>query len=120
MAKDNPFEKDDYQRFYVEKPDKDFSPARNKAIIEQTIKDYEAMREKKGKEHDGAYEERADAVTMYLKHLSGYGEKTVDQYFGRKLLAKLRGDAIKQKLMENMKYMNKEGKIISPSEIIKI
>lgn len=109
------YQKDDFQRFFVAdgKVDANFSPQRNKAIIEQSIKDYEAMRAKKGTSQDDAFAERADAVVSFLRSMAnGHSEKSVDQYFGRKALAQLRGEEIRRQLMSGMTLKNKDGVII--------
>lgn len=105
----------DQARFFVKDP-KDFSPARNKQIIEATITAYEKQREKKGKEHDDAYGERSDAVVSYLKSLDqGKTNQSVESYFGRQYLAHLRGEAIRQKLMQGLMFKNQQGDIIKPN-----
>ena len=76
------------KRFILETPDDGFSPERNKFIIEQSIKEYEAMRAKKMKAHDDEYAERADAVVSYLRALSrGGSNANIEKYFGKKPLA---------------------------------
>src|SRR5438552_3593470 len=80
------------KKFVPKTPDVGFSPERNKAIIENSIKEYEAMRAKKLKDRLTEYEERADAVVTYLKHLDrGQGESNMEKYFGKRNLAYLRG-----------------------------
>ena len=109
-------QKDDYQRFFIKDP-QGFSPERNKAIIEQSIKDYEAMRAQKIKERGDEYIERADAVVTYLKHLSqghGNGNANMMEYFGRKNLAYLRGEQIRAEIMKDLSFKNKKGEIIKP------
>lgn len=109
-AKD--MQQSDKARFYNH--DKDgFSAERNKAIIEQTITDYEAMRAKKAREYDDAYGERSEAVISYLKALdkggaiSAGGQHNMMQYFGKRHLAYLQGLEIKQKLMAGMRVINR-------------
>lgn len=105
--------KSDYARFFNSDPD-GFSPERNKFIVEQTIKDYEAMRAKKAKAQDEAYAERADATVTYLKSLDRGqgGESNLLKYFGKRELARLQGLEIKQKLMQGMTIRNQQGEII--------
>lgn len=104
--------------FINKNPDINFNPARNKAIIEKTIADAEAQRARKLAEHDDEYAERADAVVSYLKHLDQKGQKPIDQYFGKRTLAYLRGLEVKQKLYEMLAYRTgaslKESKLIKP------
>ena len=101
------------RKFILETPDDGFSPERNKFIIEKSIKDYEAMRAKKMKAHDDAYAERADAIATYLNGLAmGGRSSSIEKYFGKRTLAYLRGDEIRQKLMANMKIYDREGNLI--------
>lgn len=94
---------EDYLKFYKKVPDKDFSPARNKAIVEQTIVDYDAMRRKKVEEKVEGYGERADAVVSYLKNIGqAGGESNINKYFGNRMLAYLRGQEIRNKLMGSL------------------
>lgn len=105
-------QKADHDRFYVKDPT-GFSAARNKAIVEQTIQEYDAMRAKKAAEHDDSYAERSDAVVSYLKHLDqGLGESNMSRYFGKKTLAYLRGQQIRETLMKGMTVKNKSGIIL--------
>ncbi len=106
-------EKDDYQKFFIELPEPGFSPERNKAVVEGTIKKHNAMIYKKKHEHDEAYGERADAVVSYLRHAEkkpGYLLKT---YFGRQMLAYLRGEEIRKKLLANMRILDPKGRDVT-------
>lgn len=87
---------------------------RNDFVIEKTIKEYEAMRAKKASQYDDSYMERSDAVITYLRSLDkGKGSSNIEKYFGKRMLAHLRGEEIKAKLMSGMKVVNKEGQIVS-------
>lgn len=88
--------KDDLARFYVAKPDADFNPDRNKAVVEASIRKYEATVARKKKEYWNMVGERADAVATYLK--STKVGSPVEHYFGKRELARLRGQKIIQKL----------------------
>ncbi len=104
------------QKWIVNDPNYDV--AKNKAIIEKTISDYEAMRAKKAKEHDKDYEERADAMVSYLRSLdqrssSGIGSSSnMEKYFGRRMLAYLRGEEIRAKLMAGMGVVTPDGRLL--------
>lgn len=82
---------------YVAKPDPGFSPDRNKAIIEGTIKKYEETRARKQREYKEQVAERSDAVVTYLK--SNKVGTPIEKYFNRRELAHLRGQKIVQKLV---------------------
>jgi len=79
--------------------DPNFNPARNRAIVESTIKATELNIKKRRKVFDDAIDERAEALASYLMHLKANKSAGVERYFGRKLLAQLRGDEIKERLM---------------------
>lgn len=100
------FTKADDKKFYLEVPDANFSPQRNKAIIDMTIRKYRANRKKKAMEYVEPYRERAEAVISYLKSKPGMA---LDKYFTPKYLAYLRGDEIRKELMAGMTILDNEG-----------
>jgi len=89
-------------RFFNESGD-GFNLERNKAVIEGTIKKYEANRARKIKEFRDKLGERADALAFYFKspHF-GFGKSPVEHYFGRRTVAYLRGDEVRHELMGNV------------------
>lgn len=103
----------DDKKFYLEIPDPNFSPERNKAVIEETIRKHNAMIQKKKHEHDGAYAERADAVVSYLRTADKKPGYDMQRYFGKGYLAFLRGEEIRRKLMANMTILDKNGKDVT-------
>lgn len=93
-------QKRDHQIYFVEGGDPGFSPERNQEVIEATIKKYEAMRKRKTRQFHEELDERVDAVASYLRHVA-YGKSTpVEQYFGRKELARLQSRKIVGSLQE--------------------
>lgn len=98
--------KDEDKKFYAVTPDAGFSPARNKAVVENSIKKYEAMRAKKWKEWEEGVAERSEAVASYLKHVDWGKSTPVERYFDRRTLAYLRGDEIKAKLYSAMQQQS--------------
>jgi hypothetical protein len=94
----------DYEKFYVKDPDKDFSPERNKHIVEKTIKKAEEMRRKRKKEYAEQVGERVEAATSYALYLDSGGAKPAEKYFGKQMLAYLRG----QKILERYELLKKE------------
>ncbi len=103
----------DKQRFFNSDPD-GFSPERNKFIIEETIRKYEATRVKKVNDVVDHYSERADAVVSFIKSVDrGKGAQgNLEKYFGKQMLAYLRGQQIRDKLMNNMLVKDKAGNIV--------
>jgi hypothetical protein len=98
-------EKRDHALYFIEKPDPNFSPAKNKFIIESSILKYEAMRKKKKHEFDDAYRERADAVVSYLKSFNKGGvDHSLLGYFGEKNIRMLRGDEIRAKIHQGIQF----------------
>jgi len=89
--------KRDYQKYYVDSP-KDFSPARNAYIINKTIKEYEAKRAAKYRMFNEALKERVSAVADYFNHLNSGKSTSVEKYFGKKELARLRGREVIKEL----------------------
>ncbi len=99
----------DYKKWFKEDGDAGFSPERNKAIIEKTIRKHELNILRKKKSYAEAVGERADAVATYLKSLSNGNELSVERYFGRKELTRLRGQQIIQKLQGNKTLLDDKG-----------
>lgn len=87
-------QKRDQAKYYLDIPDADFSPARNKAVVENSIKKFEAMRKKKMNQAVEEYRERADATVSFLRAVDRGKEGNLTKYFGRKMIAHLRGDEI--------------------------
>ena len=98
---------EDYKRYYKEAGDPGFNPSRNKAVIDKSIKKYEAMRRRKLAEHQDKLRERTDAVAQYLTSQHGAGSnKPVEKYFGKRTLAYLRGESIVGEIKERMRIIN--------------
>jgi hypothetical protein len=100
----------DKQKYFVETGDPGFSAERNKSIIERTIAKYEAMRAKKVKEHIEGVAERSDAIIAYMKSPKQVSTP-LEKYFGRKVLAQLRGEQIRDEI-DKLVVKNPFGKII--------
>ena len=105
MGKVSKNQKRDHELYFVEDGDEGFSPERNKAIIDETIKKYEAKRKAQMKDFQDKLGERSEAVAMYLKHVAGGKSTPVEKYFGRRNLAYLRGEKILQKVKNGMVHL---------------
>ena len=105
-------QKRDHALYYVEDVDPNFNPERNKQVIKNSIKKYEAMRARKQKDYIESIRERSDAVVSYLKSKGGEGNVSVEQYFGKKELARLQGVNILNKLKRTV--MNQQKNIYIP------
>jgi hypothetical protein len=104
------------KKFYLETPDPGFSPARNKAVVEESIRKFEAMRKKKYNQAIEQYRERADATVSFIRHVDRGGGNNLRKYFGNKMIAHLRGEEIFadiRLLMANAKEKQKRWKSIS-------
>lgn len=89
----------DHKKYFIEKGDEGFNPKRNQHIVNDTIKKYELMRRNKMYDYINALGERTQAIAFYLKSLIGSG-KPVEKYFGKRWLAYLRGQRIRQILQQ--------------------
>lgn len=99
IPKPEDLDKKDY-KFILVDPDPDFDPVRNKMIIEASIKKYEAMRKKKLDEAREGIAERADALATWVKDLRGWvNDNPVTRYFSKRMIAHLRGDDLRQKIL---------------------
>lgn len=94
--------KEDYQKFYVVKPDPGFSAARNQAIIEETIRETDANHQRKMKERLDGLGERSEVVGSYIHHLVNKNDSTpIEKYIGKRYLAQLQGE----ERLERMKQL---------------
>jgi uncharacterized membrane protein len=96
-------EKRDKQLYMVDKPSSDFSPRRNKHIVEKTIKEYEERRKQNFRSYFEQVAERVDAAMSFVRHLERSGYNDAEKYFGKKELARLRGQKILKKIHRGLK-----------------
>jgi hypothetical protein len=89
------FSEDDL-KFYKANPSKNFSPARNKAIVAQTIRETIEARKKKMSDWQKDLHYRTDALATYFHSLAQGKEMTPEKYFGRRELAKLHARHVMQ------------------------
>jgi hypothetical protein len=98
---------------YIQKtPDRSFNPARNKAIIDQTIKDTETyFKDINGLFNDSIHD-RIEAVSAYGAYRFNRGDKSIKDYLGKKLYENLIGEKILSKLrvMESVNKLNNNKK----------
>lgn len=86
--------KSDYEQFYVLKPEPYFSPEHNKAVVENTIKKYEAKRKQVMDAFRENVGERSEMVASYLKSKAVDSNKPIDKYLGKSIMARLHGEEI--------------------------
>ncbi len=77
-------------------PDPGFNADHNSKVIEDSIKKYEEMQNKKRKESTDKISERTSAIAKFLT-----SEKSdIKEYFGRTEMARLRGETIREQIMK--------------------
>lgn len=106
--------KQEDSKFFVEKGDPGFNPSRNKSIIAETIRKTNELYKAKQKLADDALGERVDAVVTYIKSRAGQSGSPVEQYFGKRMLAYLRGQKISQ--VVKTRLMGRERNVYVPQE----
>lgn len=109
-------------RYINKNPDPDFSPERNKAIVEQTIKETEQFFGVYNRQRDIDLENRIDILSSYaVKRLGGGMTKSIKDYLGKeqynaiigeKLLNKLRVAEATNTLSRIDKYNVKKGVLL--------
>lgn len=83
-------------RFY--KNDKDFNPARNKAIIAQTIAETEKFFNELSEKDRPEMEKRVDIISSYGRYRFNKGTKELRAYLGDKNYKDLIGEKIMNKV----------------------
>ena len=96
-------------RFVPKDAEAGFSPERNRKVIEDTIVKTDRRLAQLKKEYSEQVEERVDAVSYFLmnliKHKSYTSDptKAAEYYFGRKELARLRGEEIAEQIRSELR-----------------
>ena len=80
--------------------DPDFNEDRNNEVIANVIKKTDKMRRQKSREFQQGLRERNEATAQYLKALEGGASTNAEKYFGRRELARLRGEEVLNKLKD--------------------
>ena len=100
-------------KYMYEKPEGDlgFSVEHNRRVIAQSIAKNDKKSKQIQKDYDETLEERTNAAVDFLRYLANSkynpstdsSSKAALKYFGRRELARLRGEAIKKQIMEELK-----------------
>lgn len=98
----------DFKKYFVEKGDPGFNPARNKFIVEKTIADMDKKVAAKNKQYTEGIRERADAIGTYLRSRTAESSTPIEKYFGKRWMTYLRGQKI-MRVLES-KYNRITGK----------
>jgi len=85
-------------RFINPNPDPDFSPERNKAIINETVKDTEKFFKTQVEAIDESLGNRIDILSTYGRYVFNKGYKDIKHYLGEKQYNALIGEKILSKL----------------------
>lgn len=104
-------------------PDPGFDEERNKRVIAETLEANERLRLKRQREFGSKIRERSEALSRYLDDLvKGKTSSSVEQYFGKKEIARLRGeeiiDLIKARMGDaTIKKAIRKAKKVSPPKL---
>lgn len=79
--------------------DADFDPEHNKQVIEGVIKKTEQEWKRRRKIYGGMLQERSEALSSFLKAREQGGKgSSAESYFGKRELARLRGEQVLKQL----------------------
>lgn len=103
------------KKYFKEEGDPGFSPARNKWVVENTIKKTEALIKSKRNEWDDKMGERSEAVASYLTSKAVDNNTPIEKYLGKRNLAYLRGQRILQRMVNGVTQLGElpEGQYIN-------
>lgn len=98
-------------KYIIDKPDADFSPARNKAIVEKLIADTDKFFNSLEKELQVDKDNRVDVLSSFAQYtFSKGGHKTLEQYLGKRKMAEIYGQRIVEKLriLDSIQKLNRQ------------
>lgn len=98
------------------KPDPNFSPEKNKSVIDEVIRETDALTRKRKREFDEKIGERAEALATYV----GSDNEDLAKYFGKKYYDHLRGQKSREEMMskDGLTVVDSKGKVTrKPYEI---
>lgn len=99
------------RKFWPKEPEPGFSVKKNRWVINDVIKKHEQNIKKKNALFDELLGERVDAATTYLTGSRGAERgKSVEDYFGKTYHAHLRGEDIRNQLVQQQQRMLKSQK----------
>ena len=103
-------------KFIKVKPDPNFNPKKNKSVIDEVIKETEALSRKKKRKFDEGMGERSEALATYLSK----GKGDMATYFGKKYYDHLRGKKSREEIMskDGLTVVDSKGKVLrKPYEV---
>lgn len=97
-------------KYFVQKPDKNFSPQRNHAVILESIRKTEKFFKELNEINRDALGERLDVLNSYGRYRLNKGEKGFDDWAGKELMRELLGEAVleKVKMLTSIQNMNRQ------------
>jgi hypothetical protein len=101
----------DNYRLYVDKPDKDFSPAKNKSVIDGVLKENDKMQRELNKEVKTNAGNVADILASFAKYkLDLGGGKQLEQWMGKDGMKRIYGEKLLEKMrrFEIIKAQNRK------------
>lgn len=102
-------------KYMEQNPDGDpgFDPEANQRVIDETIAWTEKNYRAKKNEFDQAAKERSEAAAMYVRSLDNGETTSALKYFGRRELARLRGEEVLNKIKATKEMMDKAKEKVS-------
>lgn len=91
-------------------PEPNFSPEHNRKVIQQTIEEGEKLWKKRQRLFNDGLKERTQAIGHYVDYQKMGGESSVVDFFGKKELYMLKGQAILEEL-KKQHYLNPESNL---------
>lgn len=85
------------KKYYVEKPDPNFNPERNMAIVYETLKESEEFFRKLEVKYEDELDNRIDILSSYTDYRFNRGTKDFKNYAGKRLYSELIGEKILSK-----------------------
>ena len=102
-------------KYIIDVPDPDFSPKRNRAIVEETIKDTENYYKILHGGKDTDLENRVDILSSYGRYRFNRGHKQIKEYLGKEQYEAIVGE----RLMEKLRVAQATNKLFSTDKIKK-
>ncbi len=102
-------------RFINPDPSPDFSPERNKAIVNETIRDAESYYRKLHSGDDRDLGNRVDILSSYAIYRFNRGTKSLKEYLGKDMYNAIIGE----KLLEKLRIAQATNKLINSGKIKK-
>ncbi len=94
-------------KYFIDKPNSSFSPSKNKAIINETIKETERFFEEIANEIDEELGNRIDILASYGTYRFNRGQKSFEDYAGKKIV----GEMVGEKILSRIRVMDSVNRV---------